>query len=73
MREAFPIELPLRLIFEYSSIASLAEYLDSASSKIGMDINDISRILIQLNQLSDSQVQTLLAENGDPLIGRFEN
>ncbi len=75
IREIFAVEVPLRLLFETPSVASLAEYLEQARQttpeEIGEDTlhipvqsrgeSDVDQLLGMLEHLSEAEVRALLA------------
>lgn len=54
------VETPLRLFFTTPTIAALAEYLEKHSRQEQRDINEVARIYMQIYQLSEDQVQSIL-------------
>jgi acyl carrier protein len=62
IQEDFQIELSFRTFFEARTVAVLAECLVKTHSAIGANVNKIAQILLQLHQLSDAEVNAMLAE-----------
>jgi amino acid adenylation domain-containing protein len=62
MQEIFPLDLPLRRIFQSKTVAEMAEYFDAAGSEAGIDVDKIARVLLGLNPLADDEIKELLAE-----------
>jgi amino acid adenylation domain-containing protein len=60
VREAFNLEIPLRIMFEDSTVARLAVSITQAQAKQA-EQEDVSRLLAELNELSDEDAQRLLA------------
>jgi len=60
-REAFKMELPLRLLFEKPTIEELALAI-SHSQALGGEQEDLNPILTELEALSDEQARQLLAD-----------
>ena len=60
LRAVFTLELPLVTLFQYSTVATLAEYIEAAGQIAQIDVNQIARLLLELNALSDSEIQTAL-------------
>ncbi len=77
LREAFRVEVPLRVLFDDPSIATLAKYLEQARQSIQEEIevdmlyipplsrgeSDVDQLLAMLEQLSDEEVLALLASD----------
>jgi amino acid adenylation domain-containing protein len=61
VRETFCVELPLHSIFENPTIAGLAEVL-TENQVYREDSNELSRILAEIEELSDDEIQKMLAE-----------
>jgi acyl carrier protein len=61
VREAFKMELPLRILFEKPTIEELALVI-SASQVVGAELKDLICILTELEALSDQEAQQLLAD-----------
>jgi hypothetical protein len=62
MREELGIELPLRTIFEYPSVAELAVEVDRAKATQVSETGMIAELMTQLDQLSEEEVQALLQQ-----------
>jgi len=62
VRELFGIELPLRTIFEHSSVSEIAAQVDTLRGEQDATISDVADILTQLENLSDEEVAALLAK-----------
>jgi 2-polyprenyl-3-methyl-5-hydroxy-6-metoxy-1,4-benzoquinol methylase/acyl carrier protein len=60
VREAFHVEIPLRTMFEDSTVAGLAVSIAQAQAKHA-EQEDVSRLLAELKDLSDEEAQQLLA------------
>ena len=58
IRETFDITLPLRLLFESSTIAAVAEHLKNAREQ--GEVARIAAIVEQLSHLSDEETKALL-------------
>ncbi len=61
IRETFQIQLPLRSLFEKPTIAELAELINEERSR-KMDSADMSRILTELESMSDDEAQRSVTE-----------
>jgi non-ribosomal peptide synthetase component F len=68
LRQAFPVDLPLRFLFEEPTVANLARAITQSQSKaVNVLINDVpvvetSELLSQLDQLSDAEIDSLLRQ-----------
>ena len=62
LEDIFPIELPLRLIFEAPTVEELARRIEALGAAMQLDIINIAQLFIRLNQLSDDEVSRMLAE-----------
>ena len=62
VNEAFPIGIPLRTLFEEPTVARFARSIETAGREAQIDIAEIAQVLLQLNQLSEDEVKTMLAE-----------
>lgn len=63
LRAVFPLELPLVALFQRSTVASLAEYIDEAGRTAGIDVSQIACLLLELNALSDLEIQNALEQS----------
>ena len=68
IEEVLPLELPVRTLFESQTIAKLAREIEGKGRDLGLDVTKIAQMFIQLNGLSDDEVQTMLAEKGSQLV-----
>jgi len=57
LREYFQLELPLRSLFEATTVGELASRIEAAGREAQTDANRIAELILQLNQLSDEQVE----------------
>jgi amino acid adenylation domain-containing protein len=62
VRDAFHIDLPLRMLFEQPSVAHLAEMVESARDEQQTEVGTIDQLLAQIEQLSEEEVRALLSE-----------
>jgi amino acid adenylation domain-containing protein len=65
VREAFNIEVPLRRIFEQPSVAGLAVVIAQSQAEQANSV-EIAQMLAELDQLSDDEVQSILAGEAEP-------
>ena len=72
VRAAFQSEIPLRLVFEYPTIAELAAVIDSLK-KNTVDENKLDRVLSEVAALSEAEAQRFLAEKLDGPRGEQQN
>ena len=72
VRAAFQSEIPLRLVFEYPTIAELAAVIDSLK-KNTVDENKLDRVLSEVAALSEAEAQRFLAEKLDGRRGEQQN
>jgi amino acid adenylation domain-containing protein len=61
LRTAFDIELPLRTIFEHSTVAELAGFVQKAQQEAAT-AEEIARALAEVEELSEEEVRKLLNE-----------
>ncbi len=65
LKEIFPLDLPIQLLFEAPTIATLADRLVEIGAAQQLDIDRMAQLFIQLDQLSDDEVARVLAEQPD--------
>jgi hypothetical protein len=62
IREMFQWELSLQAIFQCGTIARLAEHIESHATAAGVDVETMARVLVQMNTLSEAEIQTMLTD-----------
>ena len=62
LRDSFQLELPLRTLFEASTVGELAGRIEVAGREAQTDASRIAELILQLNQLSDDQASAMLAQ-----------
>jgi len=67
VRTTFQIELPLRILFEKPTIEELAGVITERQAE-GAGQENLARMMIELEALSDEEAARLLAEKGTPQI-----
>ena len=65
LQEAFRMEIPIRTLFELPTVAQQSEQLEALGRAARRDVMRIAQLLITLNQMSDTEVRTLLASKGN--------
>jgi acyl carrier protein len=73
MREIFPVDLPMNLIFHARTIAALAEYIESAGAVLDIDVSVIAGVLMRMNDLSEYEVEAMLAARVDVMTEAAES
>jgi acyl carrier protein len=67
INDAFQCTVSVRTIFDRPCVAKLAEAIEAIGRESHADMNEIARILLRVNQLSDEEVKTMLAKRESPL------
>ncbi|NUO78886.1 amino acid adenylation domain-containing protein [candidate division KSB1 bacterium] len=62
LRDIFPVSLTMSDFWEAPAVGQFAERLSAAGRAGQIDVVEIARTLLQVNQLSDEQIAALLAE-----------
>lgn len=68
LQDVFPVELPLRYLFASPTVAELAERIHKAGEEAQVDVVEVAKALIQISQLSDEEVKSILANETDSSI-----
>jgi amino acid adenylation domain-containing protein len=62
LRTLLQIELPLRAFLEAPTVAGVAAAVCGLGEGEGMDMNEVAAVVLELNELSEDDVQRMLAE-----------
>ncbi len=65
LQDIFPIPIPLRYIFTSPTVAELARCIEKAGKEARVDVEEVARTFIQINQLSDEEVRAMLDQNAE--------
>jgi amino acid adenylation domain-containing protein len=63
VREAFDVDIELRVLFEHPTVAEIAGEIDSRRSESEQVTDTIADLLSQLDQMSDDEVKRLLEDS----------
>ena len=61
MRDLFQLDLPLKLCLNLP-LGDLAGELERAGREAGVDVGEVAEVFIQIDELSDTEVRTVLEE-----------
>jgi acyl carrier protein len=64
LRERFEVEVPVQLLFDAPTIAQLAARMQTLVSDRAAGVDRLAEMVQYVGQLSDEEVQRLLAEQG---------
>jgi acyl carrier protein len=67
LQDIFPLELPLRYLFESPTVAGLAERIEAAGRDAQLDVIKAAQILLRITQLSDDEAKTMLARRSESM------
>ncbi len=62
VNELFPVELPLRVLFEARRLADLGEALEEHGRREQVDVCHVAYVVRELSRLSDDEARVMLAE-----------
>jgi amino acid adenylation domain-containing protein len=66
IQDVFPLEVPLRALFEAPTLAELAVRLRDLGAAAGVDVAGIAEVVLEVRDLQDDEVKALLAEERAP-------
>jgi hypothetical protein len=64
LQDVFPLEVPLRTLFEAPVLAELAARLEDLGAAAGTDVRGIAEVILEIQELPEDEVESLLA--GEP-------
>jgi acyl carrier protein len=64
IQDVFPLEVPLRTLFEAPALAELAACLEDLGAAAGTDVRGIAEVILEIQELPEDEVEPLLA--GEP-------
>jgi|GEM_PF-3405712 len=67
LRTLLQIELPLRAFLEAPTVAGVAAAVAGVGEGEGIDMNEVAAVVLELNELSEDDVQRMLAERAGTL------
>lgn len=70
VRDGFGLQVPLRTLLEDPTVSSFARAVEALGEEQGVRVVDIAEVLVELQALSDEQVEEQLHSNGDPAMER---
>lgn len=66
VKDSFQVAVPLRVLFESPTVAELAAWIDGARANTGQTRDEITRVMAEIEKLSDEQVRAMLEAEGTP-------
>ena len=67
LQDVFPVKLPLRYLFASPTVAELAERIYEAGEEAQVHVVEVARALLQISQLSDAEVKSMLANEANSI------
>jgi acyl transferase domain-containing protein/acyl carrier protein len=61
LRDAFQIEISLRSLFEMPTVAGMSQTIEAIGEREGVDLHRAAQVILQLNELSEDEVKSMLA------------
>jgi acyl carrier protein len=63
IQDVFPLEVPLRALFEAPTVAELAARLEDLGAAAGVDMAGIAEVVLEVQDLQDEEVRTQLSRH----------
>jgi amino acid adenylation domain-containing protein len=65
LRTLLPVEVPLRTMLERPTVAGLAAAIDAMGRAEAIDMDEVAKTILLLNEMSEEDVQRMLAERAE--------